>query len=62
MYAIAFHPSSWNSYQFLSDDKTQNDGAKVEEKWFKGVDLLQVKPVDELWKNSKKSSQNFAKH
>jgi hypothetical protein len=36
------------SDQFLSDDKTQNDGAKVWGKCFEGIALLQVKPIDKL--------------
>ena len=31
-----------------ANDKPQDDVAKIWEKWFEGVDLLQVKPIDEL--------------
>jgi hypothetical protein len=31
-----------------ANDKPQDDVAKIWQKWFEGVDLLQVKPIDEL--------------
>ena len=30
-----------------ANDKPQDDLAKIWKKWFEGVDLLQVKPIDE---------------